>query len=133
MFSMMEYYDECLYFFFFQAEDGIRDLTVTGVQTCALPICRQEAEPRHGAAEQLVVHRSEHVVDAAPEDPEEPGGEEDRNREEEARDEADLEPVLHAGRHDRVEDNTTPPSRAHHRRWTPGGAGGHARAGARPA
>src|SRR2546430_3244726 len=24
---------------FFQAEDGIRDLTVTGVQTCALPIC----------------------------------------------------------------------------------------------
>src|SRR2546430_5856488 len=25
-------------FFFFQAEDGIRDLTVTGVQTCALPI-----------------------------------------------------------------------------------------------
>src|SRR2546430_10352722 len=32
--------------FFFQAEDGIRDLTVTGVQTCALPIChvlRREA------------------------------------------------------------------------------------------
>src|SRR5256886_5517787 len=27
-----------LRFFFFQAEDGIRDLTVTGVQTCALPI-----------------------------------------------------------------------------------------------
>src|SRR2546430_5450062 len=26
------------YGFFFQAEDGIRDLTVTGVQTCALPI-----------------------------------------------------------------------------------------------
>src|SRR5690349_17433624 len=26
--------------FFFQAEDGIRDLYVTGVQTCALPICR---------------------------------------------------------------------------------------------
>src|SRR2546430_1049999 len=26
------------YYFFFQAEDGIRDLTVTGVQTCALPI-----------------------------------------------------------------------------------------------
>src|SRR3989440_9364987 len=31
----------CL-FFFFQAEDGIRDLIVTGVQTCALPI-----SPRH--------------------------------------------------------------------------------------
>src|SRR2546430_9203531 len=28
----------CVLFFFFQAEDGIRDLTVTGVQTCALPI-----------------------------------------------------------------------------------------------
>src|SRR5207245_3723933 len=27
-------------FFFFQAEDGIRDATVTGVQTCALPISR---------------------------------------------------------------------------------------------
>src|SRR5256886_6437902 len=27
-----------IYVFFFQAEDGIRDLTVTGVQTCALPI-----------------------------------------------------------------------------------------------
>src|SRR5437867_8484257 len=26
-------------FFFFQAEDGIRDRTVTAVQTCALPIC----------------------------------------------------------------------------------------------
>src|SRR3712207_2793967 len=31
-------------FFFFQAEDGIRDIGVTGVQTCALPICL-EAEP----------------------------------------------------------------------------------------
>src|SRR2546427_48034 len=28
-------------YFFFQAEDGIRDLTVTGVQTCALPISRR--------------------------------------------------------------------------------------------
>src|SRR5256886_6675394 len=28
----------CMVVFFFQAEDGIRDLTVTGVQTCALPI-----------------------------------------------------------------------------------------------
>src|SRR5690349_23145254 len=33
--------DSCVFisFFFFQAEDGIRDLYVTGVQTCALPIC----------------------------------------------------------------------------------------------
>src|SRR2546430_12097608 len=30
-------------FFFFQAEDGIRDLTVTGVQTCALPILKSVA------------------------------------------------------------------------------------------
>src|SRR2546430_5190461 len=36
-------------FFFFQAEDGIRDLTVTGVQTCALPIWRG-AEPHHPGA-----------------------------------------------------------------------------------
>src|SRR5690606_40198792 len=28
----------CILFFFFQAEDGIRDFHVTGVQTCALPI-----------------------------------------------------------------------------------------------
>src|SRR3712207_4485492 len=28
-----------MFFFFFQAEDGIRDIGVTGVQTCALPIC----------------------------------------------------------------------------------------------
>src|SRR2546430_6529639 len=31
------------FFFFFQAEDGIRDLTVTGVQTCALPIYSTDA------------------------------------------------------------------------------------------
>src|SRR6266850_4039009 len=30
--------DRCLTCFFFQAEDGIRDYKVTGVQTCALPI-----------------------------------------------------------------------------------------------
>src|SRR3989441_5505022 len=31
------------FFFFFQAEDGIRDKLVTGVQTCALPIWRRRA------------------------------------------------------------------------------------------
>src|SRR5262249_59434217 len=31
-------YALCVLFFFFQAEDGIRDWSVTGVQTCALPI-----------------------------------------------------------------------------------------------
>src|SRR5204862_1368703 len=34
------------FFFFFQAEDGIRDLYVTGVQTCALPIFRSRSR-RH--------------------------------------------------------------------------------------
>src|SRR2546429_6588146 len=34
-------------YFFFQAEDGIRDVAVTGVQTCALPIwVREELETR---------------------------------------------------------------------------------------
>src|SRR5205809_5394573 len=32
-------------FFFFQAEDGIRDVAVTGVQTCALPISAPPAHP----------------------------------------------------------------------------------------
>src|SRR6266853_5420942 len=36
-FNLKKTCDIC-FFFFFQAEDGIRDLTVTGVQTCALPI-----------------------------------------------------------------------------------------------
>src|SRR5260370_18369934 len=36
MFSIVVMVDFC--FFFFQAEDGIRDSSVTGVQTCALPI-----------------------------------------------------------------------------------------------
>src|SRR5437773_10820923 len=35
-----------LLFFFFQAEDGIRDRDVTGVQTCALPIYLLAAQPR---------------------------------------------------------------------------------------
>src|SRR5207248_4264050 len=40
-----------LYVFFFQAEDGIRDRTVTGVQTCALPISvRVPAAERVGHA-----------------------------------------------------------------------------------
>src|SRR5690606_39987770 len=32
----------CFFFFFFQAEDGILDFHVTGVQTCALPIFAEE-------------------------------------------------------------------------------------------
>src|SRR5256886_7910609 len=44
----MDYYGA---FFFFQAEDGIRDLTVTGVQTCALPIFRGRVGARRGLRE----------------------------------------------------------------------------------
>src|SRR5256885_6246367 len=33
-----------VFFFFFQAEDGIRDYKVTGVQTCALPICEAQSD-----------------------------------------------------------------------------------------
>src|SRR5687768_18519024 len=36
MFSWLQILE--VFFFFFQAEDGIRDVAVTGVQTCALPI-----------------------------------------------------------------------------------------------
>src|SRR6266446_419699 len=41
-------------FFFFQAEDGIRDYKVTGVQTCALPICQH-----HGQRPDLPAQRVE--------------------------------------------------------------------------
>src|SRR5258708_25603094 len=41
--QVSQLYDNDLsFFFFFQAEDGIRDDLVTGVQTCALPICGEE-------------------------------------------------------------------------------------------
>src|SRR2546429_6634156 len=36
--------------FFFQAEDGIRDVAVTGVQTCALPISQGRLLPTQGAS-----------------------------------------------------------------------------------
>src|SRR5256886_7783165 len=42
-----------IFFFFFQAEDGIRDLTVTGVQTCALPIFAAAQRDRQGWAYQM--------------------------------------------------------------------------------
>src|SRR5256885_3709535 len=46
--TLMFVWDMCVWlvsgcFFFFQAEDGIRDYKVTGVQTCALPILTREA------------------------------------------------------------------------------------------
>src|SRR2546425_8147469 len=43
------------FFFFFQAEDGIRDKLVTGVQTCALPIsCKLDAE--QGEVKRIELH-----------------------------------------------------------------------------
>src|SRR3712207_8894270 len=45
-----------LFFFFFQAEDGIRDIGVTGVQTCALPISRlHESQRLRGLRRGLVI------------------------------------------------------------------------------
>src|SRR5437870_8879858 len=44
------------FFFFFQAEDGIRDGHVTGVQTCALPICQKP----HGAIRAAAAHLHPH-------------------------------------------------------------------------
>src|SRR5256885_2413019 len=43
------------FFFFFQAEDGIRDYKVTGVQTCALPICTTD----YGDDKDRVVRKSD--------------------------------------------------------------------------
>src|SRR5690349_3479098 len=45
------------FFFFFQAEDGIRDLYVTGVQTCALPIS-QSTSSRAGGSLTMVIRTS---------------------------------------------------------------------------
>src|SRR2546422_2948785 len=39
-----------VYFFFFQAEDGIRDVAVTGVQTCALPIYAHGTIPKRSTS-----------------------------------------------------------------------------------
>src|SRR6266540_2203528 len=47
---------ELHFFFFFQAEDGIRDRDVTGVQTCALPISRQGVLAGAGRADAGLVH-----------------------------------------------------------------------------
>src|SRR2546430_9030743 len=48
--------DVIFFSFFFQAEDGIRDLTVTGVQTCALPISGTCAPPPYGGRRHDVRH-----------------------------------------------------------------------------
>src|SRR5256885_10895757 len=49
-------------FFFFQAEDGIRDYKVTGVQTCALPISKDiRVDSRHSRATPNVQHSTFNV------------------------------------------------------------------------
>src|SRR5204862_5866846 len=48
-----------LFFFFFQAEDGIRDLYVTGVQTCALPISSRDF---HSDTSMMVPSRERMIV-----------------------------------------------------------------------
>src|SRR5207248_3723169 len=45
------------YIFFFQAEDGIRDRTVTGVQTCALPISSLRAAVAHALPSYMLPSR----------------------------------------------------------------------------
>src|SRR5699024_12002669 len=52
-----------LLFFFFQAEDGIRDRNVTGVQTCALPILVGGAAGRARHVQQVVVPEGFEVGD----------------------------------------------------------------------
>src|SRR5262249_59058592 len=50
-------------FFFFQAEDGIRDWSVTGVQTCALPISRASAG-RQGRSAKRRLHARDRALRA---------------------------------------------------------------------
>src|SRR5436305_13077395 len=54
------------FFFFFQAEDGIRDADVTGVQTCALPIsARGRASSSCASAEEALPLAAERPFDVA--------------------------------------------------------------------
>src|SRR5256885_6211870 len=56
---------EVLVFFFFQAEDGIRDYKVTGVQTCALPICRStSAKASRGRRARSPMSRPQKVTES---------------------------------------------------------------------
>src|SRR3712207_8716381 len=52
-----------IFFFFFQAEDGIRDIGVTGVQTCALPILHVFGSASVEAAYVADTLRRAHLVD----------------------------------------------------------------------
>src|SRR5262249_57959088 len=54
----------CFSFFFFQAEDGIRDWSVTGVQTCALPIYAERRPGRRGRDEHACEQRPDQGAEA---------------------------------------------------------------------
>src|SRR3979490_1786075 len=54
-----------VFFFFFQAEDGIRDKLVTGVQTCALPISDQLAKLAITVPEIVTAIQSQNTVNPA--------------------------------------------------------------------
>src|SRR5262249_57706148 len=71
----------CSCFFFFQAEDGIRDWSVTGVQTCALPISL-DCRARYGGGERdSPAQEQQHRPDGG----EQPAGHERTQRSEERR------------------------------------------------
>src|SRR5438445_2599416 len=60
-----------MFFFFFQAEDGIRDIGVTGVQTCALPISgdadrRRRGDPHHPSLPVAAREESERCLSTEP-------------------------------------------------------------------
>src|SRR2546430_15786329 len=54
----MSEYVVMMFFFFFQAEDGIRDLTVTGVQTCALPILITDLAILHAGLATVAIYQT---------------------------------------------------------------------------
>src|SRR6266850_5690194 len=138
MFLFVEEYAG-IFFFFFQAEDGIRDYKVTGVQTCALPIYRdphqaereeaQDPERREGAG--LLVRvpgaRPRDVAKGSLHQSQIEGGEVSREREEERPDGVPLRPhgTEDARREDEPEEDAEHPPRRgveRVRRQTPAGA-----------
>src|SRR2546426_867426 len=69
-----------MFFFFFQAEDGIRDYKVTGVQTCALPISHLNERPVLRAADAEVGQFEAQRVQAGPKRLDEAVGEHKKKR-----------------------------------------------------
>src|SRR2546422_9850454 len=51
------------FFFFFQAEDGIRDVAVTGVQTCALALCVRVLDAQSAADARWIAQCRDHSGD----------------------------------------------------------------------